>query len=401
MPANKSVEAAFPVDRRLRSHKLGSPTFQQPAEVVRWFGAVQAQDFHGAKWAVALRMRDGSHAAVEAAFNRGEVLRTHLLRPTWHFVAREDIRWLLQLTAPRINVRCGPNYRKFELDAGVFKRSHRMLVNALKGGKHLTRSVLKAELNRAGITADDTVRMAHILIRAELDGVVCSGPRDGKQFTYALLEERVPAASMLTRDEALAELTRRYFTSHGPATLADYVWWSGLTTNDARRGIALVERDLDKVTVKETVYWTGAAPVPAGKSVHTAHLLPAFDEYNVAYKDRQVVIDAASGLTTGDVLGPVVMVDGKIVGTWKSSTEITVNLGRSLSQEEKTRRDKSRATLCRLSRSIARGRAEPVFCDGSRLAETFQRQRQTAVRLRRNAVRECCSDEVDDTSSSI
>ena len=324
----------FQVDLRLRNQKLSSPTFQ-PAEVVRWFGAVQAQDFHGAKWALGLRMRDASHAAVEAAFNRGEILRTHLLRPTWHFVAPEDIRWLLQLTAPRINVRCGPNYRKFELDAAVFKRSHRVLVNALKGGKHLTRSVLKAALNRAGIAADDTVRMAHILIRAELDGVVCSGPRDGKQFTYALLEERVPPAATLTRDEALAELTRRYFSSHGPATLADYVWWSGLTVNDARRGIALVERYLDKIIVNDTTYWTGASLAPAKKSVHAAHLLPAYDEYNVAYKDRQPVIDAASGLTTWDVLGPVVMVNGRIVGTWKSSTEITVTAGRTLSKEEK------------------------------------------------------------------
>jgi len=325
----------FPVALRLRNQKLSSPTFKQPAEVVRWFGAVQAQDFHGAKWALALRMRDATHAAVEAAFNRGEILRTHLLRPTWHFVTPEDIRWLLQLTAPRVNVRCGPNYRKYELDAGVFKRSHRVLVNALEGGKHLTRSVLKAALNRAGIAADDTVRLAHILIRAELDGVVCSGPRDGKQFTYALLKERVPAASTLTRDEALSELTQRYFASHGPATLSDYVWWSGLTTNDARRGIALVGRDLDKVSIKETVYWTAASPAPAKKTVHAAHLLPAYDEYNVAYKDRQPVIDAASGLTTSDVLGPVVMVNGSVVGTWKSSTEIAVNSGRTFSKEEK------------------------------------------------------------------
>ena len=335
MPASRSIKSVLLVDQRLRSHKLASPTFQQPADVVRWFGAVQAQDFYGAKWALALRMRDATNAIVEEAFNRGEILRTHLLRPTWHFVAPEDIRWLLQLTAPRVNVRCGPNYRKFELDAGVFKRSHRVITNALKGGKHLTRSVLKAALNRAGIAADDAVRLAHILIRAELDGVVCSGPRNGKQFTYALLEERVPPARTLTPDEALAELARRYFTSHGPATLADFVWWSGLTTNDARRGIALIERDLEKVAVSESVYWNAGSSARVKASAHAAHLLPSFDEYNVAYKDRQVVIDAASGLTTSDVLGPVVMVNGRIIGTWRSSTEIAVYSGGILSKQEK------------------------------------------------------------------
>lgn len=330
----------FPIDLRLRNQKLSSPTFKQPADVVRWFGAVQAQDFHGAKWALALRMPNVSHAVVEEAFNRGAILRTHLLRPTWHFVTPEDIRWLLELTAPRVNVRCGPNYRKFELDAGVFKRSNRVITNALKGEKHLTRSELKAALNRSGLTADDTGRLAHILVRAELDGVVCSGPRRGKQFTYALLEERAPATHPLSHDESLAELTRRYFTSHGPATLPDFVWWSGLTTNDARRGIELVARELERITVNETIYWSAASPRTVKSSVDAAHLLPAYDEYNVAYKDRQLVIDAASSLTTWDALGPVLILKGKLVGTWKAtfdkhSVEIAINSTRNFTRQER------------------------------------------------------------------
>lgn len=339
----KNLNTSSIISQRLRNHALSSPTFKQPVDVVHWFGAVQAQDFHGAKWALALRMQKASHARVEEAFNRGEILRTHLLRPTWHFIAPEDIRWLLELTAPRVNARCGPNYRKFELDAAAFKRSNRVITSALKGGKHLTRSELKAALNRAGIAADDTVRMAHILVRAELDGVVCSGPRKGKQFTYALLEERVAVAGKaLSRDESLAELTRRYFMSHGPATLPDFVWWSGLTTNDARRGIALVERELDKVTVDQTVYWSGAAVSARAvkRSFHAAHLLPAFDEYNVAYKDRQLAIDGASGLTTWDALGQVVVLDGRLIGTWKptvekQSIEIAVTSRRTFNKQEK------------------------------------------------------------------
>lgn len=309
------------VSQRLDNHKLSSPEFKKPVDVVRWLGAVQAQDFHGAKWALALRMRaTTTDAVVEEAFNDGQILRTHLLRPTWHFVAPEDIRWLLQLTAPRINVRCGSAYRKYELDNATLNRSNKLLTRALQGGKHLTRSALKKVLNQSGIAADDTVRMGHILLRAELDGVVCSGPRVGKQFTYVLLEERVPQASSLTRDEALARLTQRYFTSHGPATLQDFIWWSGLTTAGAKHGVELIHRHLRKELIDEKVYLSPQArktPKPA----HSAHLLPAYDEYTVAYKDRQTLFARNNGITTWGLLGPIVIVNGRAVGTWKRTDD--------------------------------------------------------------------------------
>ena len=340
MSTAKQNEAAV-VAERLRNHKLSSPDFKQPADVVRWFGAVQAQEFHAAKWALALRMPQTTNAAVEDAFNRGEILRTHLLRPTWHFVTPEDIRWLLQLTGPRVNVRCSSAYRQYELDEPVLKRSNRALTNALKGGKQLTRVELRAALNRAGIPADDGVRLAHILLRGELDGVICSGPRRGNQFTYALLEERVGQSKRLTGDEALAELTRRYFASHGPATLTDFVWWSGLTTNDARRGIALLDRDVERIEIGENVYW-GSSFAPKRSSNIDAYLLPAYDEYNVAYKNRQVVFDqnSVSQITTWGALGPTVVVDGRITGIWKgtgneNSITITVTPSRSLRKQEK------------------------------------------------------------------
>jgi hypothetical protein len=332
------------ISERLRKHKLASPTFKQPSDVVRWFGAVQAQEFHAAKWALALRMRAATNASVEDAFNRGEIVRTHLLRPTWHFVAPDDIRWLLQLTGPRVNSSCGSTFRKYELDAAVFKRSHRALTNALKGETYLTRTELKATLNRCGIAADDTVRMAHILLRAELDGVVCSGPRRGNQFTYALLEERVPAGKRFDRDEALAELARRYFASHGPAALADFVWWSGLTTNDARRAIELVT-PIEKTRIGESVYFSLPAPNRSNSVTPNAeaHLLPAYDEYNVAYKHRQLVFDqkAISQITTWGALGPTVIVDGRIVGLWngtlvRNSVAIEITPARALTKREKT-----------------------------------------------------------------
>src|SRR6185295_11390501 len=156
------------VSQRLQNQRLSAPEFRKPVDVVRGFGAVQSQDFEAAKWALALRMQSATNAGIEEAFNRGAILRTHLMRPTWHFVAPDDIRWLLQLTAPRVNIKCGPNYRKFELDKTVFKRSNRTITNALKGGKHLTRLALKTLLNQSGVAADDPVRLAHILLRAEL-----------------------------------------------------------------------------------------------------------------------------------------------------------------------------------------------------------------------------------------
>lgn len=328
------------VAERLRNQKLSSPTCQHSADVVRWFGAVQSQDFHGAKWALALRMRKATNASVEEAFNRGEIVRTHLLRPTWHFVAPDDIRWLLQLTAPRVNLRSGSAYRKYEIDGQVMKQSNRAITKALEGGKHLTRSELRAVLNRARVAADDGVRLAHILLRAELDGVVCSGPRRGNQFTYALLEERVPPGKKLSRDEALAELTRRYFTSHGPATLTDYVWWSGLTMNDGRRGIALLDREIAEIQIEGTTYWSAKTKRSSDRPSE-AHLLPAYDEYTVAYKHRQAVFDqtAVAQITTWGALGPCVVIDGKIVAIWKAnlgrnSVEINVEPARSLNTNE-------------------------------------------------------------------
>ena len=332
------MQKAQLVQQRIGNQRLSYTEFQRPVEVVRWLGAVQAQDFNGAKWALALRMVRATHETIADAFNRGEILRTHVLRPTWHFVAPEDIRWLLELTAPRVNVRCGPNYRKYELDDATFKRSNKILIKALQGGRHLTRAELKALLNRSGVAADDIVRLAHILLRAELDGIVCSGPRIGKQFTYVLLEEHVAPAKPLPRDEALAKLTLTYFQSHGPATVNDFVWWSGLTTADARKGLALAANDLNEATMNGNAYWHARSSrtnsrLQRSASQPDAYFLPAYDEYNVAYKNREPLANVA-------LLSPTVMIAGEIVGNWKPTTiknsvTITLTTRRPLRRAEK------------------------------------------------------------------
>lgn len=328
---------------RLTNQRLSSPELKKAAEVVRWMGAVQAQDYNAAKWALGIRMRSATDEIIEKAFAAGEILRTHVMRPTWHFVTPADIRWLLKLTAPRVNAANGHYYRKLELDEAVFKRTNKAIANALSGGRQLTRNLLRSAVQRAGVSTDDPLRFNYILVRAELDGVICSGARQGKQFTYALLDERVPETQHLSRDEALANLTRRYFTSHGPAALPDFVWWSGLSVKDANSGLDLVQRHLLKEVIDGKTYWRSSSVPTLKRSEGDAHLLPAFDEYLVSYKDRSAAFEAKNRKETpgGNMtLGPVVVIRGRVIGSWtrslgEKSVRITLNHFAPVSKTER------------------------------------------------------------------
>src|SRR5947207_3024980 len=240
--------------QRLHNQHITRRTLETPQALVEWLGAVQAQDFAAAKWALGLRLQGVKDDDIEQAFTDGAILRTHVMRPTWHFVSPADIRWLLALTAPRVHAANAYWYRKLELDDAIVGQSNDALTNALQGGKQLTRDKLASALKLAGIVTEGEQRVNYIIMRAELDGIICSGARRGKQFTYALLVERAPQARTLARDEALAELTRRYFTSHGPATLQDFVWWSGLAAIDAKAGIEMVKPQLVHEVVDGQAY---------------------------------------------------------------------------------------------------------------------------------------------------
>lgn len=306
--------------QRLHNQRLSGAVCEKPEDVVSWLGAVQSQDYHGAKWAVAQRSAVITNAELDRLFDDGIILRTHFLRPTWHFVTPADIRWMLALTAPRVNAVNAHYYRKLELDDAVFRRSNAAIAKALRGGKQLTRVELAAVLEGVGLRASG-VRLAYLVMRAELDALICSGARRGKQFTYALLEERVPRAETPGRDEALAELTRRYFTSHGPALLQDYTWWSGLTMADAKRGIELAGPHLTHDASGGKIYWFAAHAGAARKSAPTVHLLPNYDEYLVAYKDHSPTYDASlvkqAGLTTSALGGHIIVLNGQVVGGWR------------------------------------------------------------------------------------
>jgi winged helix DNA-binding protein len=306
--------------RRLLNQHIGLGRLEKPVDVVAWLGAVQSQDYAGAKWALGLRLQRATDDDIEQAFTDGSILRTHLLRPTWHFVAPADIRWMLALTAPRVHAINAYMYRKLELDQAIFSRSNAALLKALQGCKQLTREELRGVLQKAGIATDGEFRMGYLMMRAELDGIVCSGARRGSQFTYALLDERVRHARRLERDEALAELARRFFLSRGPATLQDFAKWSGLTTTDARSGLEAVKAELRHEVVDGQAYWFSTT-VPSARDVSpTAFLLSIYDEYISGYKDRSAIGDARTGaklIALGNALNYIIVVDSQIVGTWK------------------------------------------------------------------------------------
>lgn len=306
------------ITTRLYNQQISEPAFTTPEEVVYWMGAMQAQEYAMAKWAIALRANNLGEAAIEKAFNEGKILRTHLMRPTWHFVAPADIRWLLALTAPRVHAFNAYQYRKNGLNSAVFKKCNDIIIQQLEGGKFLTRTALNAAFVEAGIVTDG-VGLSCLMMQAELDGIICSGPRQGKQFTYALIDERVPPFKPLTQEQALTELVKRYFTSRGPATVQDFVWWSGLTVREAAIGIANLPPHFIKTKIdgQEYIY----APVTGKELTHLKHsfLMPDYDEYGIAYKNRDAILPPKDANTAQGVFAynRMIIVNGAIVGSWQ------------------------------------------------------------------------------------
>jgi hypothetical protein len=294
---------------RLANQRLTRTTFRRADQVVSWLGAVQAQDYAGAQWGVALRARGLSTAAIDRAYAAGQILRTHVMRSTWHLVAAADIRWLQALTGPRVQMSVRGHGRRIGLDTRTFTRARVLIERALEGGHHLTRTELAAVLRRGRIEAEGQ-RLAVLVMDAELEAAICSGPSRGRQFTAALVAERAPAAQVLPRDEALAELSKRYFQSHGPATVHDFAWWSGLTVADARAGAATVPSELVLHT-----------PPPLDAVIGAHYLLPNYDEYLIAYRHRGAVIDPHRSRNLGvftSVEHPHhIVLDGRVAGSWR------------------------------------------------------------------------------------
>ncbi|CAN5192999.1 winged helix DNA-binding domain-containing protein [soil metagenome] len=317
--ANAGTKSREIARRRMHSQRLWGIPLETPEEVVRWMAALQAQEYPVAKWSVAQRASGVSDAAMDRAFADGEILRTHILRPTWHFVVPGDLRWMMDLSGPRVNALNAHYYRKLELDDELLGRSNALLSGALEGGRQLTRKEIAAVLDRGGISATG-LRLAYVLMRAELDTVICSGAMRGKQHTYALFDDRVPQAKSLQRDEALAELTRRYFSARGPATLKDYVRWSSVTTADARRGLAMVESRLEQEVVDGRTYWFAASPPRAKAASTLIDLVQGYDECIMSYSESKDVLlqpFATAAPRETVVFTHAILLDGRLIGHWR------------------------------------------------------------------------------------
>jgi hypothetical protein len=319
---SRNLTVAEIVRRRLAATFLSTPGPTSAAELVGAFGAVQSQDYGGAMWALGQRLRGSSERVLSHDFDAGRILRTHVLRPTWHFVTPRDIRWMLGLTAPRIKRILASYERKLGLTGTVLRRAHAAIGRALENGAHLTRAELSQALTRARVGPAKGQRLAHMMAHAELDALVCSGRRRGKEHTYALLDSRAPDATALTREESLRELGSRYFSTRGPATVHDFSWWSGLTVGDARRAVAMLDDRLVSATFdgRDMYFFDGDAPrIP--RIPRAAQLLPNYDEYFIGYKDRSAIgrrmanLDKVSGGTA--LIAHVVFISGDLVGGWK------------------------------------------------------------------------------------
>jgi hypothetical protein len=307
---------------RLAGHHLSKTVFKTPKEIVSWMGAMQAQDYNMAKWAVGVRLPGCTDKQVEEAFNKGEILRTHVMRPTWHFVTPEDIRGMLLLSAGKIKASARSRDRDLGITEELYVRTNQIIRKALEGNKHLTRKELSGIFAKAGMEADAS-RMTHFMMRAEADAIVCSGALRGKEHTYALLDERVPEHAVVSKEEALVKLVQTYFRSHCPATLPDFVWWSGLSLAEAKRGMEAVKAHFFSEKINGQTYWIADTFNEVPKMEPSVFLLPAFDEYIIAYRDRSAVLPSenfSKAVSSNGIFRPVIVVNGQVVGLWKNSS---------------------------------------------------------------------------------
>jgi len=328
--------------QRLHNQLLERTTLHHPGEVVAWFGAIQAQDWAGAKWSLGLRLPGSTDVDIEQSMTSKAFVRTWALRGTLHFVAASDLRWLLALISPRII----SNFQKRYLDLGLgeqtLARSNALLTAALQDGKQLNRTALLAILEQKSISTQG-LRAAFLLQRAALDGLICQGVTYRNNPTYMSVEESLPSVKKMEHGDALVMLAMRYFTSHGPATLQDFTWWSGLTSKEAKDGLSGVQSQLIHETIDGRIYWL--SPNMTANEVDCSpniYLLPGYDEYLVSYKDRSASLYPLDkgNVNLANGLSPTIIKNGQVVGTWqrrykKETVIIKANLFSPLTASEK------------------------------------------------------------------
>lgn len=326
---------------RYHNQRLAQAATISPTNLLKYFVAIQAQEYAQSKWALSLRLTNIHDHAVEKELNAGRILRTHLLRPTWHFVTAQDIRWLLQLTAPRVHAASAFMYRQEQLDTKLFQRCIKILIEILEGNKQLTRDAIAVELGKRKIIASGH-RLSYIMEYAELESVVCSGARTGNQFTYALLDERVKPGKPFDRPGALSRLAFSYFTSRGPATVHDFSTWSGLTITDCRVGLEYISSKLDNTTIDNKIYYWLKGTQNGISGTDHIQLLPIYDEFIMGYKDRSAIFTQYNLLKNkpGLQYDGMIVENGQVIGTWRrkpqvKTTELFAEFFKPLNKKQK------------------------------------------------------------------
>jgi hypothetical protein len=303
---------------RLINQQISVLKFKSVREIANWMGAIQAQDFSMSKWAVGIRLINPTDKLIETAFDRGEILRVHLLRPTLHLVSADNIRWLLNLTASGIKARLKSRQKELDLTESLLKKCNRIIRDSLKGENHLTREELVAILAKAKVPLENQ-RAYHILVMSELDGISCSGRIKGGKQTYALLDERVPKTKDLTKEESLRKIAGIFFSSRGPATIQDFIWWSGLSVADSKNALEIAKPDLVSEKSNSEIYWfSNHYPYSNDEKIST-YLLPAFDEFLISYKNRTASVPLKyrkKTVSDNGIFWPIIVVDGQVRGLW-------------------------------------------------------------------------------------
>ncbi len=307
---------------RLASQQLTVTKIKSAQDMVAWFGAIQGQEYALTKWSLGLRLSHFTDPEIEKELTDGRILRTHLLRPTWHFVSSADIHWILKLTAPRVKAVNDYMYRNLKLDKAVFNKCSNILEKILEGGNQLTRIEINNEFRKNRIEATGH-RLSYIMMNSELDGMICSGGRRGNQFTYALLEERANTADRFDKDEALAELAKRYFISRGPSTIRDFATWSGLTVADCKKGAESVTSFLRREIINGDEYYLSNDVSAKNNRSDDIYLLPVYDEFIMGYRNREAIFEYKNSLkyTAAIQFNSMVVNDGQVIGTWRRTPE--------------------------------------------------------------------------------
>jgi len=301
------------------NQQLNNSKFKTAKEIAGWMGALQAQDYSMSKWAFGIRLQNSTEATINTEINSGSIIRTHLLRPTWHFVSSNDIYWILGLTAPRIKAALKYRDKQLGLTDIILNKCNGILEKSLRDYNHQTRDELISELKYSKIDVEDN-RASHVFLRAELDGIICSGKQKEGKPTFAILEEWVPEHKKIYREEALKELALRYFTSHGPATIQDFTWWSGLSISDGKNALNFNKGYLTSKVIFNQTYWMANTNLEPKPDFSEICFLPAYDEFLISYRDRTaslLLTDNKKVISNNGIFYPTLLQNGQVIGSWK------------------------------------------------------------------------------------